>query len=78
MGVLTVLVLTALGIWLWRRKTQARKSVAQSTEGNLLQAIRNGPSYQIYSEKFSKIFGESFDKLSERLREKAFLNKEKT
>ena len=63
MGSLTVLVLITLGIWLWRKRRETRKDVAQSTEGNLLETIRNDPSYQEYAEKFSKLFGDSFDTL---------------
>jgi len=67
MGILTVFVFAALGIWLWRRKEarkkKARKGVRQTAEGSLLQTIRNDPSYQEYSGKFSKLFGDSFDTL---------------
>ncbi len=63
MGFLTVLVLIALGVWLWRKRRETRKDVAQSTEGSLLETIRNDPSYQEYAANFSKLFGDSFDTL---------------
>jgi len=62
MGIL-IFGLIALVLWLWWHRKEARKGTNQSAEGGLLQAIRNDPSDQEYSEKFSKPFGDSFDKL---------------